>query len=84
MKYYNIYIKGNASINSYMASRDWNLIELDVSNFNHIAFEREVPENRLGHVLYKCLNHEGDFNIKIEYNMSKSAQHPTSEGENVR
>ena len=84
MKYYNIYIKGNSSINSYMASRNWNLIELDVANLDYMTFKQEVPENKLGQVLYNCLNHKGDFNIKIEYNMSKSAQHPTSEGENVR
>lgn len=67
-----------------MASRDWNLIELDVANLDYMVFKQEVPENSLGQVLYNCLNHEGNFNIKIEYNMSKSARHPTDEGENVR
>jgi len=75
MKYYDIYIKGNHSINSYMASRDWNLVELDISNFDYIVFKKEVSENELGQVLYDCLNHEGNFNIKIEYNMSKSVRH---------
>lgn len=83
MKYYNIYIKGNSSINSYMASRDWNLIQLDISNFDYMVFEREVPESKLGQILYNCLNHEGNFNIKIEYTIDKSAQHPTSEGDDI-
>ena len=58
-----------------MASRDWNLIELDISNFNHMIFKKEVPERELGQTLYDCLNHKGDFNIKIEYNIPKSVRH---------
>lgn len=64
-----------------MASRDWNLVELDILTLDYMLFKREIPENQLGKVLVNCLNNKGDFNIRVEYNIPKSAGHLC---ENVR
>lgn len=64
-----------------MASRDWNLIELDISTLDYMLFKREIPENQLGKVLYNCFNNKGNFNIRVEYNIPKSVGHLC---ENVR